>query len=131
MDIRVLEPRSFQVLNLRAPNSRFSSSKPAFGISFPFSTKPCGKIVGFGRWLVHPSEFFGLRCSTESNASFDESKDDEFSDQSEELAQKFNLSDEVDNDKDEDKTEDEDEEQAITEVVEIWIIGQNGNSPSS
>ncbi|KAL5568521.1 hypothetical protein UlMin_025096 [Ulmus minor] len=111
MDIRVLEPRSFQVLNLRAPNSRFSPLKPAFGISFPFSTKPCGKIVGFGRGLVHPSEFFGLRCSTESNASFDESKDDEFSDQSEELAQKFNLSDELDKDKDGDKTEDEDEEQ--------------------
>ncbi|PON69050.1 Tetratricopeptide-like helical domain containing protein [Parasponia andersonii] len=104
MGIRVISPRSCQSIQLKGPLPRYSSSfKLPYGISFP--TKPFGKNQALAYGLALRSlDSFGLRQSKACSASFGDFSDDEFSNQIEELAQKFNI---PDDDHDDDEKENE------------------------
>lgn len=129
MAIRVISPRSCQSLQLRVPSSRCSSSsfKLPYAISFP--TKPFGKNPALAYGLVLRSlNSFGLRHSKTCRASFGDLSDEEFSNQIEELAQKFNFPDDDGHDDD----EKQDETTSLASKISLNLKYPNGeNSKNS
>lgn len=89
--MRIIALRSSQTLQLKLPHAHcsFSVLKQPYSISFPITTSPCGKNATFFHGLVSSSKV----CSASFGEFF---PDEELSSRIEELAHKFNFSDDDD-----------------------------------